>query len=159
VHALAKRSKSVGGDDDLDDDINVYVEETIAFSPFVYPTNGISTSPQKQGVIVPSLPDVLLSVPSQIEHFDEDKDLQKEQERLKALMSSREEYMDEEIDKLIETLSSSGLFGKNTIVNGEIIDNDIRLSEIIKERLDDIKYVQMPHASLVEKKQFLGSLS
>jgi hypothetical protein len=45
---------------------------------------------------------------------------------LKMMMSG--EYVDAEIDKLLETFSMSGQF-KNTIVNGEYIENDIRLSE------------------------------
>ena len=51
------------------------------------------------------------------------------------------EYADAEIDKLLETFSMSGQF-KNTIVNGEYIENDIRLSESIREAIEEIKQVQ-----------------
>ena len=47
-------------------------------------------------------------------------------------------YPDAEIDKLLETFSMSNSF-KNTIVNGELIDNDIRLSETIRDTLEDLR--------------------
>lgn len=62
----------------------------------------------------------------EVRMLDEDDELDKEQKLLKSMMSS--EYPDAEIDKLLETFSMSSNF-KNNIVNGELIDNDIRLSE------------------------------
>lgn len=51
------------------------------------------------------------------------------------------EYPDAEVDKLLETFKMSGSF-KNDILNGEFIENDIRLSEAIREAIEDIKEVQ-----------------
>jgi len=53
------------------------------------------------------------------------------------MMSSA--YADEEIDNILETfgsrlLSSSGF-------NGEMIDNDIRLSEQIREAIEELKNI------------------
>jgi len=57
------------------------------------------------------------------------------------MMSS--DYPDAEIDKVLETFSMSGqLAGTNKILNGEYIDNDIRLSENIREAIDEIKSIQ-----------------
>ena len=54
-------------------------------------------------------------------------------------------YADAEIDKLIETFSELGFKGTQKIYNGELIDNDIRLSENIRNALDDIREVlRMP---------------
>jgi hypothetical protein len=39
------------------------------------------------------------------------------------------DYPDAEIDKLIETFAILGLQGRQNIYSGEMIDNDIRLSE------------------------------
>jgi hypothetical protein len=50
------------------------------------------------------------------------------------------EYPDAEIDKLLETFKMSGNF-KNDILNGEFIENDIRLSEAIREAIEEIKIV------------------
>ena len=50
-------------------------------------------------------------------------------------------YADAEIDKLIETFSELGFKGTQKIHNGEIIDNDIRLSENIRNALDEIREV------------------
>lgn len=50
------------------------------------------------------------------------------------------EYADAEIDKLLETFSMSGQF-KNNLVNGEYIENDIRLSEAIRDAIDEIKQI------------------
>ena len=47
---------------------------------------------------------------------------------------------------------------KNTIVNGEFIDNDIRLSEAIRETIDEIKQMQRPAQNKTaenEKRKFL----
>ncbi len=70
----------------------------------------------------------------------------------------RSEYPDAEIDKLLETFSMSGNF-KNTIVNGELIDNDIRLSESIRETIDEIKQLlKTPQGNKladVDKRKFL----
>jgi hypothetical protein len=69
---------------------------------------------------------------------DEDEELDNENALLHAMMSS--EYADAEIDKLLETFSMSGQF-KNNLVNGEYIENDIRLSEAIRDAIDEIKQI------------------
>jgi hypothetical protein len=38
------------------------------------------------------------------------------------------------------------------MVNGELIENDIRLSETIKGRLDEIKYINTKMASIIDKR-------
>lgn len=67
-------------------------------------------------------------------------------------------YPDQEIDKLIETFTMSGFQGKQTILNGELIDNDIRLSEQIRETVDEVRQMQKlgnTRANQVEKRKFL----
>jgi len=47
---------------------------------------------------------------------------------------------------------------KNDILNGEFIENDIRLSEAIREGIEEIKFVQRPNTSKsaeLEKRKFL----
>ncbi len=47
---------------------------------------------------------------------------------------------------------------KNDILNGEFIENDIRLSEAIREAIEEIKFVQRPNTSKsaeLEKRKFL----
>jgi hypothetical protein len=48
------------------------------------------------------------------------------------------EYPDAEIDKL---LASFKLTGSNDILNGDFIENDIRLSEQIREAIEEIKLI------------------
>jgi hypothetical protein len=58
---------------------------------------------------------------------------------------------------LLETFKLTGTF-KNDILNGEFIENDIRLSESIREAIEEIKFVQRPNTSKsaeLEKKKFL----
>jgi hypothetical protein len=58
---------------------------------------------------------------------------------------------------LLETFKLTGSF-KNDILNGEFIENDIRLSEAIREAIEEIKFVQRPNTSKsaeLEKKKFL----
>jgi len=69
---------------------------------------------------------------------EEDKILEREDYILKLMMQN--EYPDAEIDKLLETFKMSGNF-KNDILNGEFIENDIRLSEAIREAIEEIKIV------------------
>lgn len=67
-------------------------------------------------------------------------------------------YADEEIDKLIETFSMLGYKGTQKIHSGELIDNDIRLSENIRNALDDIREIQrMPfnRQGDIERRRFL----
>ena len=49
------------------------------------------------------------------------------------------EYPDAEIDRLLDTFKLSGNLFKNDILNGEFIENDIRMSEAIREAIDEIK--------------------
>ena len=52
------------------------------------------------------------------------------------------EYPDAEIDKLLETFSMSGqLFQNKNILNGEFIENDIRLNENIRDAIEEIKQI------------------
>ncbi len=58
---------------------------------------------------------------------------------------------------MLETFKLTGTF-KNDILNGEFIENDIRLSEAIREAIEEIKFVQRPNTSKsaeLEKKKFL----
>jgi len=64
--------------------------------------------------------------------------LEREESILKLMKQN--EYPDAEIDKLLETFKMSGNF-KNDILNGEFIENDIRLSEAIREAIEEIKIV------------------
>lgn len=41
---------------------------------------------------------------------------------------------------MLETFKMTGTF-KNDILNGEFIENDIRLSEAIREAIEEIKFV------------------
>lgn len=62
-----------------------------------------------------------------------------ETQRLKQLMA-KGENPDAEIDKLLETFSMSGqLFSNKNILNGEFIENDIRLNENIRETIEEVK--------------------
>jgi hypothetical protein len=69
---------------------------------------------------------------------EEDMILEREESILKLMKQN--EYPDAEIDKLLETFKMSGNF-KNDILNGEFIENDIRLSEAIREAIEEIKIV------------------
>lgn len=58
---------------------------------------------------------------------------------------------------MLETFKLTCSF-KNDILNGEFIENDIRLSEAIREAIEEIKFVQRPNTSKsaeLEKKKFL----
>lgn len=58
---------------------------------------------------------------------------------------------------MLETFKLTGTF-KNDILNGEFIENDIRLSEAIREAIEEIKFVQRPNTSKsaeLEKKKFI----
>lgn len=69
----------------------------------------------------------------------------------------KNEYPDAEVDKLLETFKMSGNF-KNDILNGEFIENDIRLSEAIREAIEEIKSVQKAPQNKsgdLEKRKFL----
>ena len=50
-------------------------------------------------------------------------------------------YPDSEIDKLLESFKVSAGNFKNDILNGDFIENDIRLSESIREAIEEIKFV------------------
>lgn len=57
---------------------------------------------------------------------DEDEEGRRDETALRLMMAH--EYPDAEIDKLIEHFKNSSNF-KNDILNGDFIENDIRLSE------------------------------
>ena len=69
-------------------------------------------------------------------------------------------YPDAEIDKLLETFKLTiGERGfKNDILNGDFIENDIRLSEQIREAIEEIKIIQRTahtKSGDLEKRKFL----
>lgn len=81
--------------------------------------------------------------------------MERESNILKLMMAN--EYPDAEIDKLLETFKMSGNF-KNDILNGEFIENDIRLSEAIREAIEEVKLVQRApnnKSGDLEKRKFL----
>ena len=79
------------------------------------------------------------------------------EERVMKMMIANQ-YPDAEIDKLLETFKMSGKF-KNEILSGEFIENDIRLSEQIREAIDEIKIAQRTQSNkttdIMEKRKFL----
>lgn len=65
---------------------------------------------------------------------------------------------DAEIDKLLETFQQTGLLGTSLSLNGGFLENDIRLSESVRETIDEIKIVQRANSNklaILEKKRFL----
>lgn len=67
------------------------------------------------------------------------------------------DYVDDEIDKLLETLSTTIKMNNNNI-NGEFIENDIRLSENIRDTIDEIKQMQRApnnKSGIIERRRFL----
>jgi hypothetical protein len=54
-------------------------------------------------------------------------------------MFNNHAYPDEEIDKILQSFKDKGVVFKNDILNGEYIENDIRLSEAIREAIEEIK--------------------
>jgi hypothetical protein len=86
---------------------------------------------------------------------DNEEILERDKQILKMMMNN--EYPDAEIDKLLETIKMTGNF-KNDILNGDYIENDIRLSEAIREAIEEIKIVQRPNTSKsaeLDKKKFI----
>ena len=97
----------------------------------------------------------------QVEVIDSDEEddieMREDQKILQLMMNNA--YADEEIDKLIETFSMMGYKGTQKIHSGELIDNDIRLSENIRNALDDIREIQrMPfnRQGDIERRRFLS---
>ena len=66
-------------------------------------------------------------------NFDEDDEMEQENRLLQLMMTSS--YVDAEIDKLLETL---GPQLNNNLLNGELIENDIRLSEEIRDAIEEV---------------------
>ena len=86
---------------------------------------------------------------------DNEEIIERDEKVIKLMRANQ--YPDAEIDKLLETFKLTGSF-KNDILNGEFIENDIRLSEAIREAIEEIKFVQRPNTSKsaeLEKKKFL----
>jgi len=84
-----------------------------------------------------------------------DEVMEREANILKLMMAN--EYPDAEIDKLLETFKMSGNFN-NDILNGEFIENDIRLSEALRDAIEEIKIVQKAPSNKsgdLEKRKFL----
>ena len=73
-------------------------------------------------------------------------------------MFNNHAYPDEEIDKILQSFKDKGVVFKNDILNGEYIENDIRLSDAIREAIEEIKLTQRINNSKsaeIEKKKFL----
>ena len=52
----------------------------------------------------------------------------------------------------------NGSINNGNFLNGEFIENDIRLSESIRDAIDDIKHMQRPASNksgIIEKRRFL----
>eukprot|EP00347_Sterkiella_histriomuscorum_P006427 403352815 len=91
----------------------------------------------------------------EVHQWDEDMDLDNEQKIMRSMMDGA--YADQEIDKLLETFSSTIKLNGN-ILNGEYIENDIRLSDQIRDAIDEIKQMQRPSANkvgIIERRRFL----
>lgn len=73
-----------------------------------------------------------------LEEQGDDDDSDENEAMIKMMQSG--EYPDAEIDKLLETLNVQGNFNSN-ILNGDFIENDIRLSENIREAISEIKQI------------------
>ena len=54
-------------------------------------------------------------------------------------MIKNHDYPDAEIDKILQGFKDKGVVFNNDILNVEYIENDIRLSEAIREAIEDIK--------------------
>lgn len=69
------------------------------------------------------------------------------------------EDVDEEVDKLLETFTLSGLMKNNHLVSqGDFIDNDIRLNDQIRDLIDEVKSLQKPANNKnqeMERRKFL----
>ena len=68
------------------------------------------------------------------------------------------EYPDAEIDKVLQALKDKGVVFNNDILNGEYIENDIRLSEAIREAIEEIKFALRTNntkAAEVDKRRLL----
>jgi hypothetical protein len=70
---------------------------------------------------------------------DNEEIVNRDKQILKMMMSN--DYPDAEIDKLLEAFKITGGDYNNDILNGEFIENDIRLSEAIREAIEEIKFV------------------
>jgi hypothetical protein len=91
----------------------------------------------------------------EVHKFDEGKFLNQEELLLRRMMSYDD--TDAEIDKLLETFSMSG-FNMMKISAGDFIENDIRLTEQIRDAIDEIKQLSRPASSKnqeMEKRKFL----
>lgn len=91
----------------------------------------------------------------EVHRFDEGKFLNQEELILRKMMSFDD--TDAEIDKLLETFSMSG-FNMMKISAGDFIENDIRLTEQIRDAIDEVKQLARPAASKnqeMEKRKFL----
>lgn len=75
--------------------------------------------------------------------------------------ASEEDQPDAEIDKLLEALCVAGqltIGNGASYINGKLLDNDIRLSSIIRDAIEEVKYVQKLQGSRsneLEKARFL----
>lgn len=82
----------------------------------------------------------------------------KEEERIIRLQMEAENP-DEEVDKLLETFEMSGIMKNNQVFNhGEFIENDIRINEVIRDLIDEIKSYQRPATNKnqeLERRTFL----
>jgi hypothetical protein len=72
------------------------------------------------------------------EDDDHEEILYRDSQILKMIKSH--DYPDAEIDKVLQSLKDKGVVFSNDILNGEYIENDIRLSEAIREAIEEIKF-------------------
>ena len=95
-----------------------------------------------------------------IEHYNEEDDDSDDENMLAMKYMQSGEYVDAEIDKLIETFEASGFpNGANVMIDGELIENDIRISELIRDHIDEIKRIKKRSTINVDRKEFLETYS
>jgi hypothetical protein len=144
-------SKRKGSDDE-----NVYVEETLLFlfSPNKGGNTSNNDSPRKGSVVQMSVEELRKYLLIEVHKYDESEDLDNEQRILKMMMDGS--YADEEIDNILETFA--GKLNSAASFNGEYLDNDIRISENIRETIDEIKQLQRAagnKAGELDRRRFL----
>lgn len=89
-------------------------------------------------------------------NLDDDYEDEDEKKFMRWMMNGAD--ADAEIDKILETFQATGLLASSIALNGDFLENDIRLSENIREIIDEIKMVQRPNtnkAAILDKKRFL----
>jgi hypothetical protein len=133
----------------------VFIQETLIFTYNPQDSQSDPGSPTKKSSLIIAAKEVDALVqpvsqlrscfPLSVERIGEDfEDLEDEEDERMLRMIMTGEYPDAEIDRILETFSMSGQ--QNVILNGEFLENDIRLSESVREAIEQIKQVQKPSA-------------